>query len=216
MKLINIAPAIFFVFAACSNEKPAAKSEPAPAVSKETRLAAIAHLESKPAWLPAISVDVCPVDVMTKDLAMRPFTPNACKGDLFFGCVEKCRLGDGVSCYASAVELQSPGPPQELVEALFLRGCMQGDPGSCTQRTTGRLSMRDNAVDDCTLRSFRRLCAAQDPWACAMLASSLLQLGHSEEIQSAIDSACRIAPGLDPCVAAKSAIALKRAEPASP
>lgn len=216
MKYAYLVVSIFL--ASCTKDQvPAEKQAPAPAAAtKENRAAALALLESKPAWLPALGVDICPLDVMPKDLAMKPFTPGRCKGDALWSCVDECRLGNGVSCYAAATELQKPGAPDELTEALFLRGCMNGDPGSCTNRTIGRVAQRENAVDECTVRTFRKVCAAQDPWACAMLASSLLQLGNSEEVQSAVESACNIAPNQDPCTAAKNAVALKREGPSTP
>jgi hypothetical protein len=120
------------------------------------------------------------------------------------GCAQRCEGGDPQACFAVAIDVQqTPGKPDPTAEALFLRACKLGEAGGCTNRTAGRLIERQNEVDVCTVRSFRRSCDADDAWACAMLAAALVEGGDREEMKRVVDKACKLAPGVAPCQAAK-------------
>lgn len=198
---------LLFIAVACS--KPAAPAdttevaaaEPVPPPAKN-RAEAIARLKANPKWLP--SLDMCPAEVMPKELVLTTFREDLCDGDLLVGCAERCENRDPQACFSLALAMQEPpGARNPVSEALFLFACINGEAGGCTTRTAGRLAERGEEIDECTLISFRRACEADDAWACAFLASAVSQDADRSELVRSAEKACKLAPGVAPCQAAR-------------
>lgn len=168
----------------------------------KTREQTLIALRAMPSWLP--SLDVCPSEVMPKEIVMTPYDEGHCKDEKLVWCAQRCASGDAQACFAMGVEVQvNPSQPDELSQRIFLRACMLGEAGGCTMRIQGRLKSRNLELDECTVSSFKRTCDADDAWGCAMLASALSQGGERDQMFAAINKACTIAPDRAPCESAK-------------
>jgi hypothetical protein len=187
----------------------AAALAPPASTPLRTRDDAMRALRAEPTWLPRL--DACPADVMPAKISNAPFPLPVCAGDALAGCVERCRGGDARACLSSAMEVQVPGPPERISEALYLRACMLGSAGGCTNRAAGRLNERKHDVDDCTVRSFGASCGGDDAWGCAMFAFALAKTGKREGVSAAAKKACELTPNDEPCLAAMR-VMMKSAE----
>lgn len=90
-------------------------------------------------------------------------------------CMAQCERGDGGSCYWLGVSLQQSGGEPKSYAALYQRACRLGTMAGCTNAAAGQLDTSERGVESqrCTARTFEKVCAFNDPWACTMLALQL-------------------------------------------
>jgi TPR repeat protein len=165
-----------------------------------------ASLRGEPAWL--FPVNDCPADVAAAVEQPTKYLSEACVPDLEV-CLERCRGVEANGCYAAALRLQELEVDERYSEALFLRACRLGNRSGCTNHAAWILMQKPHDAEAlaCATRTFERMCASEDPWACTMFGNSLLRgLGTSRDPKRALEvlpQGCRLGPDDAACQAAQ-------------
>jgi hypothetical protein len=168
--------------------------------------ASLDRLKGRPAWLfPFVE---CPADVFPGVEQPIRYLGDACAADVD-ACLGRCQSGEANACYAAALRLQELKAPSDYSEALFLRACRLGVASGCTNRAAGMIVDVSDKSDLwlCANRTFEAMCDRDDPWACTMWGSSLLQgRGVRPDVARAravLVKGCRLGEDDPACVAAR-------------
>jgi hypothetical protein len=158
--------AIAAAFTACATT-PLTRREASPTAKALERL-------GQPEW--SVPAAECPVDVFPNVEEAVKYLGSECAPDLD-ACLTRCQGRDANACYAAALRIQELKAPEQYSEALFMRACRLGIVSGCTNRAAGIVhSQLENAEAwRCGNRTFEAMCERNDPWACTMWGSSLLQ-----------------------------------------
>jgi TPR repeat protein len=151
----------------------------------------------------------CPTDVMTgRDQDLTYLGRSACRGAEMSRCLKRCDDGDGGWCYWLAIGLQE-SRADPAAEALFMRACGLGIVSGCTNRAAGMLMKEDpdSRTQQCAARTFDKACDLDDPWACTMYATQLLQgtgVPKNEVLAlSVLKKSCKYGPDDPACINAR-------------
>lgn len=178
----------------------------------ESGPAALANeVNAKQGW--ADDLEKCPADLFaatnqqTYNHAVREQC-TAVSGQA--ACIAACRSGKGEYCYWLANALQTTAPDDKASEILFQRSCKLGVASGCTNRAAAMMKETEGAKS-CPARTFRRTCAANDAWGCAMygfiLSRDKSDPRNKQRALEVLENACQYGEE-DP--ACRSATALRR------
>jgi hypothetical protein len=153
-----------FVLAACSKE------------SRTDDIQMIARrIVTNPQW--QRDMRKCPADLVPAHQDLTFLQARDCQSaQKWERCLEECENASGGACYWLAYSLQEGGAPN-AGEVLYQQACRLGVVSGCTNRAAGRVRAAKNQFDDCAVATFAKACELEDPWACTMYATHLIQAG---------------------------------------
>jgi hypothetical protein len=155
-----------------------------------------------PDWLP--KPDQCPADLMPAHETTFNFSIERCATETA-QCLARCRAGDAADCYATAIIFQKARDGR-VTEALFLRACALGLVSGCTNRAAAMDLASDG--NQCTIRTYEKACALNDPWACTMFGFHLIRATGADRDQDrarrALAKSCRFGEDDPACSGAKA------------
>jgi hypothetical protein len=162
--------------------------------SKIEMLEVIDLISQKPFWLQTF--DSCPSEVVQDKETKVDYLEDGCEKSPK-GCFEKCKNGDGNSCYALALLIQvKTDYRNESANPLFFRACKLGIMSGCTNRAAFDvdLAFTDPKKATCIADTFEKSCRFNDSWGCTMFGFLLMKgVGREKNLEESVkyfDKAC--------------------------
>lgn len=159
------------------------------------------------AWINEAST--CPAQLMQARPARNTPEDKTCYENPSAACLARCESGTADACYWLGQGLQRAHALELAYEALFQRSCKLGNASGCTNHAAYLMpdKGKDAQAASCSLQTFEKTCAQDDPWGCTMLGEHLVHgIGIAPDPARALQvmrRSCHLGEDDPACAAAK-------------